>query len=72
MDGELAEAGAGGQALRKLEFQVLEAGTTDGSAEAHDGRLADTDAVRQLGHGAVHHRGRVEQHVVGHLEFRLA
>ena len=69
---ELAEAGTGGQALRQFEFEVLETGATDGATEAHDGRLADAHAVGQIGHGAVHHRRRIKQHVVGDLELRLA
>ena len=72
VDRELAEAGAGGQALRQFQFEILKAGTTDGAAEAHDGRLADADAVSQVGHGTVHHCRRVKQHVVGDLELRLA
>ncbi len=70
-DGELAETGAGGQALRQLELEVLEAEAADGPAETHDGRLADADGVRQIGHGTVHHRGRIEQDMVGHLQLRL-
>ena len=70
-DRELAEAGAGGQALRQAQFQVLKAGAANGAAEAHDGRLTDADVMGEVRHGAVHHRGRVEQHVIGHLEFRL-
>jgi hypothetical protein len=69
---KLPEARAGGQALGQLEFQVLEAGTTDGTAEAHDGRLTDAHAVGQVGHGTVHYGRRVKQHVVGNLEFRFA
>ena len=69
---ELAEAGAGSQALRQLQLEVLEAAATDGATEAHDGRLADADTMRQLGHGAVHHRCRIEQDVIGHLELGLA
>ncbi|KAI1692491.1 hypothetical protein Ddc_23584 [Ditylenchus destructor] len=72
MDRELAKAGTRGQALRQLELQVLEPGATDGAAETHDGRLADAHAVRQVGHGTVHHSRRVKQHVIGNLEFRFA
>ncbi|MNC41550.1 hypothetical protein D3C75_903200 [compost metagenome] len=72
VDGELAEAGAGGQALRQLELEVLEAAAADGAAEAHDGRLADADLMGEVGHRAMHDGRRVLQHVVGDLEFRLA
>ncbi|MCY1365754.1 hypothetical protein D9M69_526170 [compost metagenome] len=72
VDRELAEARAGGQALRQLELEILEAGAADRPTEAHDGRLADPHVVRQIGHRAVHHRGRVEEDVIGDLEFRFA
>lgn len=51
MDRELAEAGAGRQALRQLQLEVLEAAAADGAAETHDGRLADPDPMGQFGHG---------------------
>ncbi|MCY1296882.1 hypothetical protein D9M70_462960 [compost metagenome] len=70
--GELAEAGAGGQALRQFQLEVLETAAADGAAEAHDGRLADPDALGQIGHGAVHDRCGIEQDVVGDFQFRLA
>ncbi len=60
MDRKLAKARAGGQALRQLEFQVLETRATDGPAETHDGRFADTDAVGKIGHGAMHHGRRIK------------
>jgi len=72
MDCKLTKTGTGGQALGQFEFQVLEPGATDGAAEAHDGRLADANAVGQVGHGTVHHSRRVKQHVIGNLEFRFA
>ncbi|MNZ33347.1 hypothetical protein D3C78_506920 [compost metagenome] len=72
MDRELAEARTRRQALRQLQLQVLETRTADGTTEAHDGRLADTNAVGKIGHGAVHHCRRVKQHVIGNLEFRFA
>ncbi|CAH0311255.1 hypothetical protein SRABI70_04736 [Pseudomonas sp. Bi70] len=72
VDRELAEAGAGGQALRQLELEILKTTAADGAAEAHDGRLADAHQVREFGHGAVHDRRRIEKHMIGHLEFRLA
>jgi|RhiMetStandDraft_4_1073278.scaffolds.fasta_scaffold13451_2 hypothetical protein len=72
MDRKLAKARTSRQALRQLEFQILKTGATNGAAKAHDGRFADANAVGQVGHGAVHHRRRVKQHVVGDLELRLA
>ncbi|MCY1346997.1 hypothetical protein D9M68_418290 [compost metagenome] len=72
VDRELAEAGAGGQALRQFQLEVLETAAADGAAEAHDGRLADPDALGQIGHGAVHDRCGIEQDVVGDFQFRLA
>ena len=72
MNRKLPEARTGRQALRQLEFQILEPGATDGTAKAHDGRLTDAHAVGQVGHGTVHHGRRVKQHVIGNLEFRFA
>ena len=69
---ELTETGPGSQALRQLQLEILEAAATDGTAKTHDGRLADANTMRQLGHGAVHHRCRIEQDVIGHLELGLA
>jgi len=71
-DGELAEAGASGETLRQFELEILKTEATDGAAEAHDGRLADAHRMGQVRHGAVHHRSRIEQYMVGHLELRLA
>ena len=72
MNGELAEAGTGRQALRQLQLEILETAAADGTAEAHDGRLADADFLGQVGHGTVHHLGRVLQDVIGDLQFGLA
>ncbi|MNL21823.1 hypothetical protein D3C87_1431320 [compost metagenome] len=69
---KLAKTRTRRQALGQLQLQVLKAGTTDGTAKTHDGRLADAHAVGQVGHGAVHHGRRIKQHVVGDLELRLA
>ncbi len=71
-DRELAETGPGRQTLRQLQLEVLEAQAADGAAEAHDGRLADTHHMGEVGHGTVHHRGGIQQHVVGDLQLRLA
>jgi hypothetical protein len=71
-DGELAEAGAGSETLRQFQFEVLKSQATDGAAEAHDGRLADPHHMGQVGHGAVHHGSWIEEHMVGHLQLRLA
>ncbi|MNP18564.1 hypothetical protein D3C76_1110520 [compost metagenome] len=72
MDRELPKTGPCRQALGQLELQVLETRATDGAAKAHDGRLTDTHAVGQVGHGTVHHGRRIKQNVIGNLEFRLA
>ncbi|MCY1310555.1 hypothetical protein D9M70_607550 [compost metagenome] len=72
IDRELTEAGAGGEALRQLQLEILETAAADGPAKAHDGRLADADAVGEIGHGAVHDRSGVLQHMIGDLELRLA
>ncbi|MCY1425523.1 hypothetical protein D9M71_413120 [compost metagenome] len=72
VDRELAETGPRGEALRQLQLEVLEPAAADGAAEAHDGRLADADAVGQVGHGGVHHGCGVAHHVIGDLEFRFA
>ena len=72
VDGELAKAGTGRQALRQLQLEILETAAADGATETHDGRLADADFLGQVGHGTVHHRGRVLQDVIGDLQFGLA
>src|SRR5690606_8720419 len=68
-NGELAETGAGGQALGQLELQVLKAVAANGPAEAHNGRLADAHGMGQVGHRAVHDHCRIDQNVFGDLEF---
>ncbi|MNP46963.1 hypothetical protein D3C76_1409970 [compost metagenome] len=72
MDRELAKTGTRRQALGKLELQVLEPGTADRPAKTHDGGLADPDAMRQVGHGAMHYGRRVKKYVVGDFKFRLS
>ena len=59
--------GAGaGQALRQFSL-IPKPLQPMARAEAHDGRLADAD-FGQVGHGTVHHRGRVLQDVIGDLQ----
>src|SRR5690606_3248244 len=60
------------EALRQLEFQVLETGATDGPAEAHYGGLADAHFAGQVGHGRMHHLGGVGEDVVGDLQLRFS
>jgi hypothetical protein len=69
---ELAETGAGGEALRQFQLEILKTAAADRPAETHDGGLADTDLVSQVGHRAVHDGGGVEQHAVRNLQLRLA